>query len=185
MLENRLASLESRVHDLHLSVDDIDQYERRDTIIVSGRDLPEETATEAPAQVAITALNRTLDLDLTMADINVAHRLGRRNNSSSRPMIIKLHSRMRKTQIVRKCVAKKPNLYVNESLTPLRKRIYNKLLVIRKNNPGLIQQIFTSDGVINLRIQGVEDKLQVSNERSLLRILENYPILFGAYSSLS
>ena len=183
-LENRMSSLESHVKSIHHHLDDVDQYERRDTVIISGNDLPEETATEAAAEVALTTLNRTLDLNLNMADINVAHRLGRKNNRK-RPIIIKLHSRTKKSLIIKRCISKRPQLYVNESLTPSRRRIYSKLLVIRKNNPGLIQQLHTNDGNIFIRIQGAEDKFQFTNEESLFRILENFPILFGAYSSLT
>ena len=183
-MERRMAAMESQYRELSDKVDDIDQYERRDTVIVSGNDLPVETETESPAEVIIKTLNSKLALDLSMADINVAHRLGRKNSTRPRPIIVKLQSRTRKSQIIRTCIAKRPQLYINESLTHTRRRMYGNLLKIRKENPGLIQSMYSSDGKINLRIQGSDDRIQFSTEQALLRAIEDHPVLCGAYHSL-
>ena len=183
-LEKRLSAMENQHQLLHNHIDDTDQYERRDTLIISGEALSPETDDEAPGEVVVSSLNRALGLDLAVADINVAHRLGRKNNNRSRPIIVKLHSRMRKSQIVRTCIAKRPKLYANESLTPTRRRIYSKLLAVRRSNPGLIQSLYSSDGTINLRIQGSENKIRVTTEQALVRALEEYPVVFGAYHSI-
>ena len=73
-----MASLEKQVIDLTHALDEVDQYERRDTIILSGPDLPAERDDESPSDVVMSTMNNILGLKLAQGDLNVDHRLGRR-----------------------------------------------------------------------------------------------------------
>ena len=197
-LEDKISQLERRLnaHDRELRspyqrVDEQDQYERRDTIIISGDELPEEHPDENSANVVVSTLNRVLELNTSVSDINIAHRLGRKSPTSHgepparRPIIVKLQSRMLKQNIVRRCIVKKPKLYVNESLTPPRRTIYRRFLAIRKERKGLIESLHTTDGRIVLKLKDLNERFVVTDEHSLNQLLSANPVLFGAYHSVS
>ena len=190
-LEERLNAQEKDIKDLFNKTDENDQYERRDTIIISGDELPDEVADEDPAQVVVSTLNRVLGLHTATGDINVAHRLGRKQITSrgestskhKRPIIVKLHSRMLKSNIIKQCITRRPKLYVNESLTPVRRAIYRRFLGIRREHKGLIAQLHTSDGSIVVKLKDEIDRHVISSDSSLQHFLKQYPVMFGAYNS--
>ena len=197
-LEEKISKLEMRLnaHDrelssLHQKIDEQDQYERRDTIIISGDELPDEQPEEDPAAVVVSTLNRVLEVNTSVSDINIAHRLGRKppntNGESSfkRPIIVKLHSRMLKHNIVWRCIVKKPKLYINESLTPPRRFIYKRFLAIRQQRKGLIESLHTTDGRIVLKLKDLNERFVVTDDKSLHQLLSANPALFGAYHSLA
>lgn len=124
-LQGKISSLENKVTQLENQIDEINQYERRDTVIVGGPALPQESSSENSAEVVVRTIKDNLHINITQSDINVAHRLGSRNSQNmKRPIIVKLHSREKKTEIMKACVTIKPNLHINESLTPKRRSLF-------------------------------------------------------------
>ncbi len=57
---------------------------------------------------------------MTPSDINIAHRLGPKQQGKKRPIIVKLQNHAKKSELVQACITVKPQLYINESLTPRR-----------------------------------------------------------------
>ena len=95
-LQNKVSVLENKIYDLENQIDDVNQYERRDTIIVSGASLPKETPNENSAEVFINAFKDSLNINMNHSDINVAHKLGNINKqNANKPIIVKLHSRLK------------------------------------------------------------------------------------------
>lgn len=131
-LPDRVNSLEDTVSKLENQLDDVEQYERRDTIIISGPVLPKEQNHENPTDLVVKAIKDNLHINLNHADINVAHRLGSKTQNKERPVIVKLLNRSKKSEIMEACVKVKPSLYVNESLTPKRRNIFNTVWATRK-----------------------------------------------------
>ena len=80
-LQSRVKVLENKVSDLECQIDDVNQYERRDTIIVSGPSLPRETTNENPTEIVVNAIKANLKLNIDHTDINVAHRMGNKNKT--------------------------------------------------------------------------------------------------------
>lgn len=64
-------------------LDEINQYERRDTIIVGGPALSQENSNENCVEAAIRSIKDNMRLHITQADTNVAHRLGSRNSPNT------------------------------------------------------------------------------------------------------
>lgn len=127
-MQNHITQLE-RITQLENEVEEVNLYERRDTIIISGPNLPIEEQNESTVDKTISIIKDNLHLNIEHKDIKVAHRLGSRNTqNNNRPIIVKLHSRQQKYDIMRAYVTVKPNLYVNESLTPKRRSLFKKSL---------------------------------------------------------
>lgn len=176
-LQDQVSSLQKTVRKLEEQVDDVEQYERRDTIIISGPALPSEQSQENSTSLVVNAIKQNLHINLNHSDINVAHRLGPKRQNKDRPVIVKLLNRSKKSEIMEACVTVKPNLYVNESLTPKRRTIFNTIWEIRKKNREVFQQRYTRDGKIFVKLKTSNQKHVITTEESLNTFLDKYPVL--------
>lgn len=182
-LQNHVTQLENRVIQLEDQVDEVNQYERRDTIIISGPNLPKEEQNENTVDKIIRSIRDNLHIHIEHKDINVAHRLGSRNTqNTNRPIIVKLHSRQQKHEIMNACVTVRPNLYINESLTPKRRSLFKKVWDVRKQHRDLFQQCYTHDGKIYVKLKASAQKHVITNESALAYFLDKYPVLKEAAS---
>lgn len=111
-------------------LDDIDQYKRRETIIISGPAIPQEQTMENTNDLTVKTIKDNLQINIEHKDINISHSLGPKHQNKPRPIIVKLLNRSKKTEIMEACVTVKPKIYVNESLTPKRRSIYTTILEI-------------------------------------------------------
>lgn len=176
-LHDKVSSLQKTVNKLEEQLDDVEQYERRDTLIISGPALPCEQNLENPASLVVTTIKEHLHINLNQADINIAHRLGPKRQNKDRPLIVKLLNRSKKSEIMDACVTVKPSLYVNESLTPKRRIIFNTIWAIRKKNREIFQQCYTRDGKIFVKLKTSHQKHMITTEESLNTFLDKYPVL--------
>ena len=155
-LQSKISSIESsqskNIKSLQNNVDENDQYERKDTLIVSGPEVPVFSSNENCKNVLQDIFRRNLNLNINPADISVAHRLGRKPESGidKRNIIFKLCRRDIVFDIFNACKKfRHPNssnqgtpsrqpLYVNCSLTPLRSKIFYQLRQLWKKFPNKI-----------------------------------------------
>ena len=106
------------MQDLESNNDSVDQYERRDTIIISGPLIPEETPQENTAHTVTSLVKENLKINISESDINISHRIGPKQAHRKRPIIVKLNNRSLKSDLVGACIQFKPQLCIKESLTP-------------------------------------------------------------------
>ena len=71
----------------------------------------------------------------------------------------------------------KPNIYINESLTPKHRIIYTTLLAIRKQHRDAFQQCYTRDGRIFVKLKSSHQKHMITNEDSQNIFLDKFPML--------
>lgn len=175
-LESKVSFLENKITQMESNIDDIDQYERRDTVIISGPVLPEESAMENSSDLIVNTIKHHLHVNMSHSDINIAHRLGPKTQDKKRPIIVKLQNRAKKTELVQACITLKPQLHINESLTPKRRSIYSVIRKIRAQHKHLFQQCYTSDGKIVVKLKNSSVKHIITSEQALSTFLDNHPI---------
>ena len=145
---------EAKIKMMENAQDAADQYERKDTIIISGSDIPlmnsPPAAKENTHQLVIDMVKQKLNVDLVASDINTCHRLGPvRGNSRRRNIIVKLCRRDKKKEIVSASKQlKSRNFACQESLTPLRRTIYHALRKIKQDHPTIVKGCSTQEGKI-------------------------------------
>ena len=176
-LETEVKTLKTQMVNLETHVDRVEQYERRDTIIISGPSLPPETPTEKPTEVVQETIKENLKLIIKQEDISVSHRLGAAQQGRNRPMIVKLVNRSLKYDIVGACLQLRPGLYINESLTPKRLEIFKQVLAIRKLHRPKFQQCFTKDGNIVVKLKHSTVRHIIDDDQSFADFLDKYPYL--------
>ena len=152
-LKTQVKNLTDKVSKLEDLVDDADQYERRDCLVLSGPALPTSTTGENCTAIVQDVLRTTCNINIATTDISTAHRLGKRpltQQVDKRSIIVKLCRRDVKEDVFRssKTQQRPSQLFVNESLSPTRRRIFQTLRSMRRNHPDLVAGCSTFDGKI-------------------------------------
>ena len=102
-LRQEVNDLKSIVTKMENSIDDADAYERRDTVVFSGDEIPAVTSGENCANIIVNLLKNKMHIELQPREINTAHRLGKKPSNQTqdkRAIIIKLCRREMKRDII-------------------------------------------------------------------------------------
>ena len=150
-LEQEVNRLKVNMRRMEDSLDEADAYERRDTLILSGKDIPPAVVGEVPSEVACDIVKHRLKINIKSTDLSTAHRLGPKPKTQGpdrRNIIIKLCRRELKHDLITACKKyKPPNIFINESLTPTRNSIFFTLRQAKKKYPNKIAACSTHDGL--------------------------------------
>lgn len=176
-LSEEISDLKVKVQDLEANLDSVDQYERRDTIIVSGPVIPEETGQENTTNIITSVVKDHLKINISEYDINIAHRIGPKQFQRKRPIIVKLNNRSLKHDLVGACIQLKPQLYINETLTAKRLHLFKQVLNIRRTNRDKFQQCHTKDGKIIVKLRNSTMKYEITDHRTLI----TFPLMKDTY----
>lgn len=141
---------------------ELEQYSRRNNIRIWG--IP-ETDDNEDAQTTIDkvvmVLNEKLGAKLTTYDIDIAHRLGKKqkNRKSGRCIIVKFLSRMSKIKCLkdRKKKLKGTNIFIQEDLTNLNYSVY---MAARSNDE--VEKCWTIDGTVYVVMKGSDEITSIS-----------------------
>jgi len=180
-MKAHIQSLESRIQKLEESADDASAYERRDTLIMSGN-VPPVLPGEDCKKIVIDLLKNGCNLIIGPQDISVAHRVGskpKRQGPDLRKIMFKLVRRDLKTDILGACKSSRPDFFINESLTPIRDKIFFILRKATKKYPRIIHHCKTFDGNVTVFLQSVGpmrgisrlQKVTVNTRRKLTEFL--------------
>ena len=96
--DDRIAKLESDVMDLHNKLDDQEQYTRRNTLCVSN--IPEKQFEDTTA-TALKLFNKKMKVPITVADIDRAHRYGKRKPNGPRGIMVKFATHRARSTVFR------------------------------------------------------------------------------------
>ena len=151
-LRNEVKSLRKDFFKLEEKIEENEAYERRDTLIFSGKKLPVVQNGENCSQVVCKLLADNASMVVSSTDMSVAHRLGPKPNNQTpdtRPIIVKFCRRETKVNILSSVRRAKPaNLFANESLTPTRQKIAMALRKAKRVCPSIVSGSTTIDGSI-------------------------------------
>ena len=149
-LTTKVSVLEKHVERLEERIDDNDTYERRDTLIISGKKVPPSQQNENCFELVANILRNNLNISVNLSDISVCHRLGNKGPSQRpdrRSLIVKFCRRDLKMDIVNSARKKKPaDLFCNECLTPCQQTISYVLRKAKRELPDLISGSATFEG---------------------------------------
>ena len=149
-LKESVQELRAVVSKLRNEVDEGEAYERRDTLILSGDDLPPCETGEVTANICCDLIKEKIKVNLIPSDISISHRIGKKPVSQGpdrRSIMVKLCRRDVKTSLLDACRNLKPrNFYINESLTVTRSRIMFVLRKMKREKDSRVTGAFSRDG---------------------------------------
>ena len=173
-LKSEVSALQKKISTIEESIDEADSYERRDTVIVSGPSVPNFVQGENTSEVFRQVIREKLRLNLNENDVSVAHRLGGRpanQTQDKRSIIVKLCRRETKKNLI--ITSKRANkadsgLFINESLSPVRRKIFFILRKIRNEHRNIVQGCGSIDGRIFVYTKSP------SNERGTKHLINSH-----------
>ena len=117
-------------------------------------------------------------------DINTVHRLGQKTPNQSadkRPFIIKFCRRDLKREVIQASKKQtRPKIYVNESLSAARRKVFHTLRSIKKAHPEIVKGVTTLDGKVFVYTQSENPAVTrdvrhlVNNQESLSNFCVHY-----------
>ena len=151
--EAEVQALKAKIQTLADQRDELENYTRRNTIVISGPALP-KSATNEDCYDVVTKLVATTGEKITREDIDICHRLPSRNGEDDRnkkPIIAKFVRRETKHKILRACRIRQPkDIFFNESVSRTRSTILYILRRVKKDLPGRISSVKTEEGNVKV-----------------------------------
>lgn len=150
-LEEKIVSFQKSERKFEQALDDANQYERKDSVILSGPSLPDFSPNEDTHAVVRNLLETNLKLKISNQDICITHRLGSlKAGANRRNIYVKFVRRDVKREVIMKSKQNKQakNFYANESLTPVRMEMFRALRGMKKKVPHLVKGCTTVEGKV-------------------------------------
>ena len=134
--------MRARVSRLEERVEDAEAYERKDTLVITGKNIPPAIPGQNDVNIVCDMFRTGLKLNVSPTDVSTAHRIGVKSvnrHLDTGKIILKLCRRDLKGDILNACRQIKPkDIYINESLTPTRNKImYILRSAKKKRHPRL------------------------------------------------
>lgn len=168
------ASLVVEVDNLKKNVDELEQYSRRDNLIISG--IPASfaetvsTATQASGNYhessascidkVVSFFQDKLNIDIQSTDISTAHRLPAGNNGQP-PLVVKFVRRIKRDTVYQARTKLKDHnkncprdlrIFINEDLSPIHRNIFSAAW--RKQGSNGIESVWSSNCHVMVRHKG-------------------------------
>jgi len=135
---------------LRSRVDDLEAYQRCDSVILSGDNIPLSKFGENTSQIICDAVKQNLNLFLQHSKISSAYRLGRPpgvQKPDNRRILVKFYQRDDRKQLLSACRSVKPTgFYANENLTSARASVLYSLRRLKRKFPGKILSCGSDEG---------------------------------------
>ena len=181
-LKNEVKLLRDKVKKIEGYADDSDAYTRRDTIILAGPAIPVTAPNENCSTLVQTIVKNELKYNLSLNDISTVHRLGPKPISQApdkRSLIIKFCRRdiKRDLMMASKNQNKPVRLYVNESLTPPRRTIFNTLRQVKRLHPELVCGVSSFEGRVYAYTKNPNANASAVLSRDRRHLVNNYDML--------
>lgn len=176
-LQTENKDLKCKVAELESKVDDLEQYSRRNCVEIQG--ISEEN-NESVLEI-VKDVGRALNMEISDGMIDTCHRLGKKDSTYTRPrgIIVKFVRRLDKESLMKKRREKKDfstrhlNLktpsddpvYVNESLSPMRRKLLAIARAFKKENN--YKYIWLRNGNILLRKEEGSNVIQINTQADL------------------
>lgn len=170
-LHNLVESQQEQLDILKRTNNDLEQYSRRNCVRIFG--IPEHRG-EDPDQLVINDVFRKhLNLDISVANIERCHRVGKMASDKHRALIVKFCSyRVRRQVIASRRKLKGTKISIQEDLTVRNQALYQKVYKSVRLIPSL-ESTWTSDGRIFAQVKATGGKLTsiiISSETDLARL---------------
>ena len=161
--------------------DSIEQNERKDTLIMTGTQMPEFQPGENLKSVTRDLLNESLQLGTNATDFAFAVRLGKKpeNGPDRRGIIFKMCRPDMGNNIIKACKQFKPSFYINTSLTPIRSKVFYALRQCKRQYPNKIYKVRNNNGNIEMCVRSNSKFIAVNSRKCLTNILRelNIPLV--------
>ena len=132
-------NIKTEADEIKGDLNDLEQYGRRNNIRIVGlrNDKPFETSQDTAWQV-VNFINDKMDINISVHQIDIAHRLGPYSRDTNRNIIVRLISRQVKFNVLTHCKElKNTGVYINEDLTHTNQKVLSSM---RLKDPKTVER---------------------------------------------
>ena len=181
-LQGEISVLSKKISTLEDKIEESESYERRDILILSGKNLPTYQPGENCLGLIPNIFKNQMNLSISPNDISAAYRVGPKPKNQvpdQRSIAVKFCRReVKKTALLAARRTKPADLFVNESLTSQRREIFFCVRKAKREFPDKISGCATIDGSVFLWIKsavpGARDlRLNMNNPEKFKVFCEN------------
>ena len=142
---------------------------------------PVETEQENCNQTIINTIRNKLHINIQPNAIADVYRLGRKKENiqyNRRPIKFKLINPNLKGDLIKACINLKPNIYINEFLSPNKKKLLSNAITIKKDHPTLIKKVFMKNSILHIKKinNDTESVIKIKNQAELDNFILNVSI---------
>ncbi|MCG8049149.1 MAG: hypothetical protein N0E48_26695 [Candidatus Thiodiazotropha endolucinida] len=174
-LQNQVYFLTAEIDELRCSVNDLEQYGRRNSLRINNLDLSgpsgppanEEALTSAVVYFVNTAVLKGSG-KLSNSDIERCHYIGKRKSTGPQQILVKFarYHDKRRVFLSKKNLKNNPNkIFMTEDLTAVNHSLVKSLLPLKKN--GTIDSFWTRDGRVLVKKDRNGDPVRLSPNDSI------------------
>ena len=163
--QHELDEMDERFIDLERTVNNVDQYIRRENFEVSG--IPDDISQDNLEDEVINIINTITNDTIASRDIEACHRL-KKDADGSAKVIVRMANRKHTVNVLKnkkklkeKSTVRGNNVFINENLSDETKRIFNTARDLKKNNH--LFSCWTFNGKVNIKMK--------ENDQKTIRIL--------------
>ena len=134
----------TKIQEVQDALDSTNQYARRGALTLSGKGdtMPVFANTEDSKQIVINLIQTHTGITLAPNEISIAHRLGRKKDDTTndrRSIRFRLVRRDLVPGILAACKDRRPPIFVNPSLTPIRANILHEIRKLKVTNGQILK----------------------------------------------
>ena len=155
-----IGELKERIVKLNLALEKSQQYNNRDSFKICGIREPTGLGPNEreDTEKTVTTFFEKARIPVPKEELSITHRLPSRDTTRSKPLLVKLKSRILRNQVMRKkkelrdnAILKGdyPDAFIVEHLTPMRAKVAYKL-----RNDDTVERVWTIDGRLKVILKG-------------------------------
>ena len=155
-----IGQLNERIVKLSLALEKSQQYNNRDSFKICGIREPTGLGPNEreDTEKTVTTFFEKARIPVPKEELSITHRLPSRDTTRSKPLLVKLKSRILRNQVMRKkkelrdnAILKGdyPDAFIVEHLTPMRAKVAYKL-----RNDDTVERVWTIDGRLKVILKG-------------------------------
>ena len=146
-------------------LDELRFASNKDFVVLNGPGVPKKSSETAQKIIKKTIQAKT-GISIDIKDITEATKIPIKNRENSEESLIlrfKIPSETR-TEVTKKLASLRPNIYLNEASSPLKRALLSKIRVVKSALAGKIKSAFIKNGTILLYEEGSKSAISIPHE---------------------
>ena len=181
-LRNRCCKLEQRIIEFESSTNNLEQYGRRNNIVISG--IPDSVDTNT-LEDSVTEILSDIGVNVTSSDIEACHRIGKKDKriNSSKTIIRFVNRKHAKGALFNKKKLKQNRknysfnpknnpFFISENLTRMNEQLAYQGRKLKRNN--LVHACYTRDGIVTIKINDHSKAIKIHHMKDLWDLFPNF-----------
>ena len=167
-LRGSLNSLQAEFNQQKYEVDNLKHISDKDFLILSGPQVLKSDQT--PAKIISATLKLKTEIDVREEHITEATKItpkkSTRNQNPNPLYKFKIPYKIR-TEVISKLAIKKPQVYLNEALSPLKRNLLKRAREVKEALPEKIKSTYVKNGVLRINEVDGDTPIQILNDVQL------------------